>query len=163
MSNKNNLLERKTKSQIITQVEENIHKDFEETIENINENSDTTFIPVKKKATNIMSIFVLLLVVFILVLLLAFSVFTIYNALNPNIISGISIKGINVSGLSPSDAKYQLDNYLKDKLPEEIKVKYKDFETTISLSQMDIEFDTKTASNSAFQIGREGNIFENNF
>lgn len=162
MSNKNNLLERKTKSQIITQVEENIHKDFEETIENINENSDTTFIPVKKKATNIMSIFVLLLVVFILVLLLAFSVFTIYNALNPNIISGISIKGINVSGLSPSDAKYQLDNYLKDKLPEEIKVKYKDFETTISLSQMDIEFDTKTASNSAFQIGREGNIFENN-
>lgn len=109
-----------------------------------------------------MSIFVLLLVIFILVLLLIFSIFTIYNALNPNIISGISIKGVNVSGLSPSDAKYQLDNYLADKLPEEIKVKYKDFETTISLSQMDIEFDTKTATNSAFQIGREGNIFENN-
>lgn len=161
MSNKNSLLE-KEKTQILTQTKENANKDFIKVTENTTENLDTTFIPVKKKTTDIMSIFVLLLVIFILVLLLIFSIFTIYNALNPNIISGISIKGVNVSGLSPSDAKYQLDNYLADKLPEEIKVKYKDFETTISLSQMDIEFDTKTATNSAFQIGREGNIFENN-
>lgn len=152
MSNKNSLLE-KEKTQILTQPEKN---------GNITENLGTTFIPIKKKSSNIMSIFVLLIIMFILVLLLIFSIFTIYNALNPNIISGVHIKGMDVSGLSPSDAKYQLDNYLADKLPEEIKVKYKDFETTISLSQMDIEFDTKTASNSAFQIGREGNVFENN-
>lgn len=162
MSNKNNLLEKKAKSQIITQVEETINKDFAEKIENASESLGTTFIPVKRKTTNIMSIFVLLIVALILILLVVFSILTIYNALNSNIISGVHIKGMDVSGLSPSDAKYQLDNYLKDKLPEEIKVKYKDFETTISLSQMDIEFDTKTASNSAFQIGREGNIFENN-
>lgn len=153
MSNKNSLLEKKAKSQILTQVEEN---------ENTSENLGTTFTPVKKKSVNVLSIFTLLIIVFILILLVVFSVFTIYNTLNTNIISGVHIKGMDVSGLSPSDAKYQLDNYLKDKLPEEIKVKYKDFETTISLSQMDIEFDTKTASNSAFQIGREGNIFENN-
>ena len=152
MSNKNSLLE-KEKTQILTQPEKN---------ENITENLGTTFIPIKKTSSNIMSIFVLLIFIFILVLLLIFSIFTIYNTLNPNIISGVSIKGLDVSGLSPSDAKYQLDNYLADKLPEEIKVKHKDFETTISLSQMDIEFDTKTASNSAFQIGREGNVFENN-
>lgn len=152
MSNKNSLLE-KEKTQILTQPEKN---------ENITENLGTTFIPIKKKSSNIMSIFVLLIFIFILVLLLIFSIFTIYNTLNPNIISGVFIKGLDVSGLSPSDAKYQLDNYLSDKLPEEIKVKHKDFETTISLSQMDIEFDTKTASNSAFQIGREGNVFENN-
>ncbi len=152
MSNKNSLLE-KEKTQILTQPEKN---------ENITENLGTTFIPIKKKSSNIMSIFVLLIFIFILVLLLIFSIFTIYNTLNPNIISGVFIKGLDVSGLSPSDAKYQLDNYLADKLPEEIKVKHKDFETTISLSQMDIEFDTKTASNSAFQIGREGNVFENN-
>lgn len=152
MSNKNSLLE-KEKTQILTQPEKN---------ENITENLGTTFIPIKKKSSNIMSIFVLLIFIFILVLLLIFSIFTIYNTLNPNIISGVFIKGLDVSGLSPSDAKYQLDNYLSNKLPEEIKVKHKDFETTISLSQMDIEFDTKTASNSAFQIGREGNVFENN-
>lgn len=150
MSNRNSLLEKEKQ------------EDFTKIVNHENENLGTTFVPVNKRPNNIISIFTLLLIAFILILLLTFSIFTIYNAFNTNIISGVSIKGINVSGLSPSDAKYQLDNYLKDKLPEEIKVKYKDFETTISLSQMDISFDTKTATNSAFQIGREGNIFENN-
>ena len=74
---------------------------------------------------------------------------------NTNIISGVSIKDIDVSGLSPSDAKYQLDNYLKGNIPEEIKVKHGDFESTISLSQMDVKFDTKTATNLAFRVGRK--------
>ena len=59
--------------------------------------------------------------------------------------------------------KYQLENYLADKLPEEIKVKHGDFETTISLSQIEASFDTKTATDDAFKIGREGNPLQNNF
>lgn len=152
MSNKNSLLEKEENQQLASSQMD------KEPIDNLN----TNFIPVQKKSTRILSVFSLLLIVLILVLLVAFSIFTIYNTLNTNIISGIYIKGIDVSRLSPSDAKYQLDNYLADKLPEEIKVKYGDFETTISLSQMDISFDTKSATNSAFQIGREGNFFENN-
>lgn len=148
MSSKNNLLEK---------TEENQDKNLSTTNEIQNQ-----FVPIKKKSTDVISIFTLLVVLFISLTLVIFSVFTIYNALNTNIISGVHIKGINVSGLSPSDAKYQIDNYIKDNLPEEIKVKHGDFETTISLSQMDIAFDTKAASNSAFQVGRQGNIFENN-
>lgn len=148
MSSKNNLLEK---------TEEKQDKNLATTNEIQNQ-----FVPIKKKSTDVISIFTLLVVLFISLTLVIFSVFTIYNALNTNIISGVHIKGINVSGLSPSDAKYQIDNYIKDNLPEEIKVKHGDFETTISLSQMDIAFDTKAASNSAFQVGRQGNIFENN-
>lgn len=149
MSNKNNLLEK---------IEKNEN-------ENLNKNNELSneFVPVKKKPTDVISIFTLLVALFITILLMAFSIFTIYNTFNTNIISGVSIKGIDVSGLSPSDAKYQIDNYIKDNLPDEIKVKHGDFEATISLSQMDITFDTKSASNSAFQVGRQGNIFENNF
>lgn len=150
MSNKNILLEK------------NQDKDLAEVKNNQDENLSTTFVPVEKKSTDIISIFTLLVVLFITILLVIFSIFTIYNIFNTNIISGVHIKGIDVSGLSPSDAKYQVDNYLKNKLPEEITVKYGDFEATISLSQMDISFDTKSATNSAFQIGRQGNIFENN-
>lgn len=124
--------------------------------------AENQFFPVKKKSTDVISIFALLVVLFISILLVLFSIFTIYNAFNTNIVSGVYIKGINVSGLSPSDAKYQIDNYVKNNLPEEIKVKHGDFEATISLSQMDIAFDTKAASNSAFQVGRQGNLFENN-
>lgn len=148
MSSKNSLLEK---------IEENQDK----SLTSINE-AQNQFVPVKKKSTDVISIFVLLVVLFITLLLVSFSIFTIYNAFNTNIISGVHIKGIDVSGLSPSDAKYQIDNYVKANLPEEIKVKHGDFEATISLSQMDIAFDTKTASNSAFQVGRQGNLFENN-
>ena len=81
---------------------------------------------------------------------------------NGNIISGVSIKHINVSNMSTSDAKYTLDNYFKEQLPEEIKVKHGDFESTISLSQIEASFDTKSAVNSAFNVGRQGNIFQNN-
>ena len=143
MSNKNNLLEK-------------------EVNENMQNTQNSTFHPIQKKSTGILSIFTLILILLISILLVIFAIFTIYNTFNTNIISGVHIKGIDVSGLSASDAKYRLDNDLKDKLPEEIKLKHGDFETTISLAQMDIAFDTKAATNSAFKIGREGNIFENN-
>lgn len=143
MSNKSQLLEKEDKS-IVKNTEDNL------------------FVPVTKKNTDVLSIFTLFVVIFIGILLAIFTIFTIYNAFNTNIISGVHIKGMDVSGLSASDAKYQLDNYLKTKLPEEITLKHGDFESTISLSQMDISFDTKNATNLALQVGREGNIFENN-
>ena len=116
-----------------------------------------------ENASEPISVFGLVCTLIITLLILAFAIFTIYNALNTNIISGVSIKGIDVSNMSKSDAKYQLDNLLKNSLPEEIKVKHGDFEATISLSQIGAEFDTKTATNSAYKIGREGNIFQNDF
>lgn len=150
MSNRNQLLEKP------------IHETGKNTEENETKNLDTIFHPAEKKQNSILSTFTLLVILLISLLLVAFAIFTIYNTFNTNIISGVHIKGVDVSNLSASDAKYQLDTYLKDKLPEEIKVKHGDFETTISLSQMDISFDTKSATNSALKIGREGNIFENN-
>lgn len=112
---------------------------------------------------NTISFFSLILIFFITLILVAFAIFTIYNALNTNIISGVYIKNYDVSNLSKSDAKYQLDNYLNSSLPEELKLKHGDFEATISVSQIEAKFDTKAATNSAYKVGRQGNIFENNF
>lgn len=123
------------------------------------------FAHVKKKNTNKkkkMSIFSLVLILIICLLLLFFIVFTAYNILNTNIISGVHIKDIDISNMSTSDAKYKLDNYLKEKLPEEIKLVHGDYEATISLSQINAYFDTKNAVNTAYNVGRQGNIFENN-
>ena len=99
---------------------------------------------------------------FIGLFLLVFVIFTAYNIFNTNIISGVYIKGIDVSNMSTSDAKYNLDNYLKSKLPEEIKLVHEDFEATVSTDQIGAYFDTKSAVNTAFDVGRQGNIFENN-
>lgn len=122
------------------------------------------FIPVyKQKSKSVLSIFGMLTGILIIIVLLILIVFTGYNMFNQNIVSGVSIKGVDVSNMSKSDAKYKLDNYLSEVLPQEIKVKHGDFEATLSTSQIAVEFDTKSATNQAFSIGRQGNIFENDF
>ncbi len=147
MSSKNSLLEK---------IEEKQDKNLVSTNKPLSE-----CMSVKRKPMNVISIFGILVALFIFFAFAVISIFTIYHVFNTNIIAGVSIKGLDVSGLSPSDAKYQIDNFIKNSLPEEIKIKHGDFEAMISLSQMDISFDTKSASNLAFQVGRQGNIFEN--
>ena len=127
--------------------------------------SPRAFVPVNENTTNKkkkMSIFSLILILIICLLLLSFAGFTAYNVFNTNIISGVHIKDVDVSNMSTSDAKYKLDNYLKEKLPEEVKLVHGDYEATISLSQINAYFDTKNAVNTAYNVGRQGNIFENN-
>ena len=114
------------------------------------------------KPKSIMTIFtILVMIVFSIILILVIG-FTAYNFFNTKIVSGVYIKGIDVSNLSKSDAKYQLDNLVSQNLPDEIKLKHDDFVATVSLSQMETQFDTKNAVESAYLVGRQGNIFENN-
>ena len=145
--------------------DKNQNKESKNEIDDTN-NADNNFNVVKenpKKKSKVKHIIKIILLSLIAILILGFGIFTIYNMFNTNIIYGVYIKDMNVSGMSKSDAKYQLENYLADKLPEEIKVKHGDFETTISLSQIEASFDTKTATDDAFKIGRKGNPLQNNF
>ena len=129
-------------------------------------NPSKDFVPINNidnEIKNKNSILTILIWVIITILIVFTLIFMVYNTLNTNILSGVSIKGFDVSGLSVSDAQYQLDNYLASKIPDEITVKHGDFETTISTSQINVKFDTKTATNSAYRIGRNGSFLENNF
>lgn len=151
-------IDKKIEKKIQKEVDKNIEKN-----EELTEASTTDFTPIiEPKTKNITSIFTLLLGIILIILLLSFLIFTGYNLINQNIVSGVHIKGLDVSNMSKSDARYQLENYIKQNLPEEIKVKHGDFETTISLSQIGVEFDTKSAVNTAYNVGRQGNIFQNN-
>ncbi len=151
MSNANEVLEKKENKEVSNEVKSSVEN-----------NSNENLIDVEKKPKSILSIFSIIIGVFISILLVIFCGFTVFNMFNTNIISGVFIKDIDVSNLSPSDAKYQLDNYFKSHLPDEITVKHDDFEATISLTQMETYFDTKSACDKAFKVGRSGNIFENN-
>lgn len=142
----------------------NIEQEKQEETTSLIAEQPKDFVPINdkenKKAKSILMILIGIIIAILLVITL---IFVVYNTVNQNIMSGVSVKGIDVSGLSVSDAQYQLDNYLSEKLPEEITVKHGDFETTISVSQINAKFDTKTAANSAFKVGRNGNFLENNF
>ena len=116
-----------------------------------------------KKERKGLKIFGILVLILILIIVISFSILTAYNFLRQNIIAGVSIKGIDVSNTSPSDARYKLDNYISSTLPTELKLKHGDFETTLSLEQLEVSFDTKGITNEAYRIGKEGNIFLDNF
>ena len=177
MSKKNELLEKNSNIETVNPsadeiIENNENLNTEDTYEILNPKITDDIKEVKfkkskeqkiKKDSKVFRIFKIILITFITIILLAFIIFTIFNMFNTNIIAGIQIQGLDVSGMSKSDAKYQLDNYITEKLPEEIKIKHGDFETTISLSQIEAIIDTKTASENAFKIGREGNPFQNDF
>lgn len=170
-------IEEDVKEKVKNEVIEDIETSTDENLSVIDENKIETeeetslineppkdFIPVKeKKPKKALSIFGIIIGIIIIVLLLALLIFTGYNAINQNIISGVSVQGIDISNMSKSDAKYKLDNYISSNLPQEINVKHGDFEATISLSQISTDFNTKDIVNNAYNVGRQGNIFQNNF
>ena len=100
----------------------------------------------------------------LLVAILIFSsIFAIINLGNSNILKGVTIKGIDVSGLSKEDAKNKIDQIYNDKKSKEIEVKYQDYESAIDLNAIEANFDTEKAVDEAEKIGKEGNIFVNNY
>ena len=118
--------------------------------------------PQKPPISNLKISGILLLTIFI-ILAICFTVFTMINNNNKNIVSGISIKGINVSKLSDIQAKEKLETYFKEKLPENIQLKHNDYETSIPLSSLEVNFDIDGAIKKALKIGKSGNIIQNSF
>ena len=108
-------------------------------------------------------IFGISILVFIILLSIAFFIFTFLNSKNENIISGVSIKGIDVSNLSVEEAKETLQNFINENLPENITLVHNDYETSIPLSALNVNFDIDSAVNQAYATGKSGNIFENSF
>ena len=151
MSLENNLKEKENK---IVEIKEN------EIIKN--ENISTDIIE-NKKTLSTLSIFGILLSIFIIILLTIFLIFSFSNMKNENIFSGIYIKNIDVSNLSKNDATKKLNEYIQNYLPEEIILKHGDYETSINLSDLNIKFNINEAVDLSYNIGRNKNFIKNNF
>lgn len=115
-----------------------------------------------KKSSDILLIFGFFTFIFILIILISFLAFTTINAKNRNIIKGVYIKGIEVSGLSKEEARKKVAEYINTSIPKEIKLKHNEFETSISPSELSVNFNVNEAIEMAYQIGKDSNIFKNN-
>lgn len=118
--------------------------------ENINQSKD------------ILAIFGILILVLSIVIIISLIIFTYINSINDKMFSGISIKGIDVSNLTREEASEKIQNYIKEKMPDEIKFKHIDYETTISTAELNIQFDIGKAVDIAYGIGRTQNVLKNN-
>ena len=138
--------------------------EFKPLSENTQDSKSTEFKPyVEKTKSTAFETFSLCFIILLIIVLSIFIVFTIININNKNIINGVSINGIDVSGMNVEEARETLQNAITKNIPEEIKLKHGDYETSIPTEPLEISFDTNSAINSAYQIGRNGNIFQNNF
>ena len=108
-------------------------------------------------------VFSICILAFIILLCIAFLIFTFVNNQNENIVSGVSIKGVDVSGLSTEEAKETIQNYINENLPENINLVHNDYQTSIPLSALNVNFDIDSAVEQAYEIGKSGNMFENSF
>lgn len=123
----------------------------------------------KRKKINIKKIgenkTLLATIIFIIILvIMIFSViFAILNINNNNILNGVKIEGIDVSGLSREEAKAKIETVYNAKKEEDIILKYNDFETTISQDILETNYDLDKAINEAISLGKDGNIITNNY
>lgn len=101
-------------------------------------------------------------ILFILIMV-ASTIFALLNMNNNKIIKGISIRNIDVSGLTVSEAKEKVQEKYGVNLKKDILLKYNDYETTVTPEQIDAEFNVEEAVEQAYEIGRKENIIKNNY
>ncbi len=99
-----------------------------------------------------------------LVLIILFStVFALFNINNTKIISKVYVGSLNLSGLTQEEAMQKLTEELEQKVSKNVNLKTEDFEYQIQLSQVEVNYNINKAVQEAYNIGRDGNIFVNNF
>jgi vancomycin resistance protein YoaR len=150
-------------------IEANHEKIENPNIENIhNEKFDHSFDNKKNLGSTTQKSYFILLFLIISCLLILFSVFsTVFALLNigsNRIICGISVNGINISGLTSKEAIQKLSYEFSKQLDTPLTLTYKDYSTTlIPRQEIDATYDINYAIEAAYSIGRSDNIFKNNF
>ena len=101
----------------------------------------------------------------ILIILIAIfsTIFAFININNEKIISGVTIKGIEVSGLTKEEAMAKLETIYSEKLEKDLKLKYGEYESELNPTLMEVKYDIEKAVNEAYLLGKDGNIFINNY
>ena len=151
----------------INQIENTINTKNNYNNEKLNEKREfhpvENYNPTQSKGFSFFKIFGIVIAICVVVLLISYLIFTFFNANNTFIISGVTIKGVDVSELSIDSAKEKIQNYINENLPENINLVHNDYETSIPMSALNVQFDVDSAVNQAYSIGRSGNLFGDSF
>ena len=116
----------------------------------------------KKQISKAKKIIISIIIVAIVALLFS-TVFALTNINNEKIISGVTIKGIEVSGLTKEEAIAKLETVYTEKMNKNIMLQYEELESELNPTLMEVNYDVEKAVNEACSLGRSGNIFVNNF
>ena len=112
-------------------------------------------------------IIILSIIIIITIISLFSTIFAIVNMGNDRIFKGITINNISISGLTKDEASKKLHQLVDKKLKEPLKITFDDtdlrYDTTLDLSLLEVDYNISEATKDAYNIGKSGNIFQNNF
>lgn len=110
------------------------------------------------------NLFVIIVIIILIVLLLIFSViFALMNVTKSVIINGVSVKNIDVSNLTLPEARSKIEEAVNIELNAPIRLFTDNYEITINTNQFEFNYNTSKAAEEAYSLGRNGNIFQNNY
>lgn len=147
-----------SKSQILERQEKD-ETDLEESSNQIKDNINEE----NKKSKKNKLIVILVLSSILIILLILSCIFAIINRNSEKIINGIKINGIQISGMTKDNAKQKINKEVTKLLEEQIILKYQDYEIGIDTKQIDAKFNVDEIVDKAYQVGRDSNIFINNY
>ena len=104
------------------------------------------------------------IICFLVVFMIGFStLFALNNQNNTNILKGVTVEDIDVSGLSKDEAKRLLEDYITEHIPSELNLEYVEYKTIIKPEQFSYKYDIDATVEKAYEIGRSGTLLENNY
>lgn len=113
----------------------------------------------KKRVSHIFGI-ILALTILLTTILTGFALLNLYNN---KIIKGVMVENISLEGLTIDEAIQLLNDKLNNNLEREILLSADGQEYSIMPAQIDVSYNIDEIVNQAYNIGRTGNIIQNNF
>ncbi len=140
-----------------TKIEENHNKLYK------NQETEEKHEIEEKNKKNAKIIFLIALGIILLIIIIFSTIFALINIDNNNIINGITIEGIDVSGLSRENAKEKINSIYEEKEKQDIILKYEEYETKITPKSIDTKYEIDKSIEKALSLGRDNNIIINNY
>lgn len=155
----NEKVEEKIEAEIIEEtVNEVVDETVEETPTGENENNK------KKDILHKYSILITIISILLFVGLAIFStIFALTNRNSNKIVSGISIKGIDISGLTYNEAYEKVVKVYSEKMKQNITLRHNEYETSLTPEQIEANFKVQEAIDTAYTYGRSGKVLKDNY
>lgn len=122
--------------------------------------NNTKFQFLKNKKVIIISI--IIAVVLILTIIFC-TIFSLINMNSTKMIQGVKINNTDIAGLTRQEATQKMQEEINKKNTSKIKLVKDEFNSEISIEQLEVNYNIENAIEEAFLVGRSGNIFSNNF
>ena len=105
----------------------------------------------------------ILIAIIVITFALCSTMFAVINRKSSKIVKGVSISNIDVSNLTKEEAIKKLEEVYGSKSEKKIYLSYGEFDSSITYEALEVRYQIENAIKQAYDVGREGNIFQENF